>query len=425
MNFATASSQADKDIPHVLVIAPHASYRIAPYIQAAQRLNVRLTLASGGHLLPSDQNTHGIKLTRFDKSAQNELIIYARKHDIQGVIGTDDVSVELAASLGKELVLPHNHPDAARLTRRKDLARQVLQNHGLQTPEFHVIDLGRELSGQVEPVNYPAVVKPVSLSGSRGVIRVNNKPELLLAVVRIKAILEREALPEEEKSVLLVEQYIHGREVAIEGFLSNGEFKLLAIFDKPEPMTGPYFEESYYLTPGELDRETRDTLCEYLQQVCRAYGLTTGPVHAECRLNDKGVWLLEMASRTIGGLCSRLFNYSVGQPLEELVLLNAIGEKIESRPMKGAAGVLMIPVPQAGVLRRVEGLMAAKKVPFINEVVIDAREGYELVPLPEGDSYLGFIFAQAETTEQAEQALRDAHNCLNIVTAPVWRVAIN
>lgn len=424
MKPSSAISESEPNPPHVLLIAPHASYRIVPYIEAARQLGVRLTLASGGHLLPSDNNTHGIHLRRFDKSAHKELVAYARHHRVQGVIGTDDISVELAADLGKELALPHNRPGAARLTRRKDLARQALHKQGLPVPQFYILNLSQSLDHHICPIDFPAVIKPVSLSGSRGVIRVDNDHELRSAIRRVRAILEREELPEEEKSIVLVEQYIEGQEVAVEGFLSNGRLRIISVFDKPEPLTGPYFEESYYITPGKIGLEMEKALCDYLQQACRAYGLATGPVHAECRINDQGIWLLEMASRTIGGLCSRLFEYSVDQSLEEMVLQNALGKPIECRSMKGAAGVLMIPVPEAGVLRRVEGLSVARKLPLIEDVIIDVREGYELIPLPEGDSYLGFIFARGETGADVEQALRDAHNCLNIVTAPVWKAFV-
>lgn len=223
--------------------------------------------------------------------------------------------------------------------------------------------------------------------------------------------------------MLLAEDFVPGVEVAVEGLLDDGELHVLAIFDKPEPLDGPYFEETYYVTPSRLAKSIQTRLRREIAQACRAYGLREGPIHAECRINSEGVWILEVATRTIGGLCGRLFRYGVGYGLEELVLAQALGHSLPVNVKRSGAGVLMIPVPQAGILRRVEGVMAAQRVPYIDEVVIQLREGYELVPWPEGSSYLGFIFARAPTPALAEAALRQAHRCLNIVVAPLWKLS--
>ncbi|MGR9106944.1 MAG: ATP-grasp domain-containing protein, partial [Gammaproteobacteria bacterium] len=195
----------------------------------------------------------------------------------------------------------------------------------------------------------------------------------------------------------------------------------LAIFDKPDPLDGPYFEETYYICPSRLAEPLRDQVRRRVAEACRAYGLVNGPIHAECRINSEDIWILELAARTIGGLCSRLFRFGVGYSLEEVVLRHAIGLSAEAREMTQAAGVLMIPIPMAGVLRRVEGVTRASAVPYVVEVVIHLREGYELVPLPEGSSYLGFIFAIGPNAQEVEQALRDAHEQLNVVVAPIWK----
>jgi biotin carboxylase len=258
------------------------------------------------------------------------------------------------------------------------------------------------------------------MSASRGVIRVNSRDELLRACARIERILDGDAHGEEGR-YLLVERFIPGFEVAVEGLLSAGELEILAVFDKPDPLDGPFFEETYYVTPTRLDGATQVTLRTRILEACRAYGLTHGAIHAECRINDEGVWILEVASRTIGGLCGRLLRFGTGYGLEELVLMHALGEPLAPRRQGGAAGVLMIPIPRAGILRRVEGLMAAERVPHIEEVRIEVREGYEIVPLPEGASYLGFIFARAPNAAEAERALRAAHAHLRIVVAPLWK----
>jgi len=239
-------------------------------------------------------------------------------------------------------------------------------------------------------------------------------------VQRIIAGLDRR----EEREAVLIESFIPGAEVAVEGLLRAGQLEVLAIFDKPDPLDGPYFEETYYVTPSRHPRAVQDAVAARVAEACAAYGLREGPVHAECRINERGVWVLEIAARTIGGLCGRLLRFGTGYGLEELVLQHALGRRVATRGADGAAGVLMIPIPQAGILRRVEGVLAASRVPHIEEVVIDVREGYELVPLPEGASYLGFIFARAPSAAEAEAALRAAHAELRIVVAPLWKAAL-
>jgi hypothetical protein len=206
--------------------------------------------------------------------------------------------------------------------------------------------------------------------------------------------------------------------------LTGGVLTVLSLFDKPDPLDGPYFEETYYVTPSRLDPDLQARIRLQVERACQAYGLREGPIHAECRVNDAGVWIIEVAARSIGGLCARLLRFGTGYTLEELILAHALSESLPAQTEKGGAGVLMIPVPQAGILRRVEGVMAAKRVRDIEDVVIQVREGYELVPWPEGASYLGFIFARAVSPQQAEAALRSAHACLNIVVAPLWTGAV-
>jgi len=235
---------------------------------------------------------------------------------------------------------------------------------------------------------------------------------------RVLALLKTESIPEPEKQLLLLEQYIPGQEVAVEALLSKGELQLLAVFDKPDPLEGPYFEETYYISPSRLSAKDQQHLVTTVSAACQAYGLHHGPVHAECRINDQGVWVLEVAARTIGGLCSRLFQFGTGTDLESVVVGHALGQPVELKTSDKGVGVLMIPITEAGVLRRVEGVSEAARIPYIVEVIIDIREGNKLVPLPEASRYLGFIFAEAPDAATAEAALRAAHACLNIVVAP-------
>lgn len=411
----------------VLVIAPHGSYRTAPFITAAKKLNVDVLIASQGeHSIVSDY-VQGLHVDFSNAEHAIETILgEANQSKFSGIIGTDDVTTELAAKVAEKLSLPHNDPQAVKVAQRKDLARLILRKSNLKIPLFDLLNTKKSLPEQNITVNFPAVIKPVALSASRGVIRVNDNKELEQAVKRVSQMLSAELhLKDEVKNTLLLEEFIPGKEIAIEGMLHHGELDVLAVFDKPDPLDGPFFEETYYITPTSYSEEIQKEIKQTVLASCLAYGLKEGPIHAECRINKNGVWILEVAARTIGGMCGRLLSLGTGHSLEELVLLHAMGKRVEIKKLDSAAGVLMIPIPKAGILKRVEGLLQAQRIPFINDVTIDVREGYELTPLPEGNSYLGFIFAEAPTVAEAEQALRDAHDCLNIVIAPLWKIGGN
>lgn len=410
----------------MLVIAPHGSYRTAPFIDTARRHGIEILVASEGRHSVVSAYARGLHIDPRDQRAALAVIRQeARRRPFAGIIGTDDSTAELAARAARDLGLAHNDPRAVHIARRKDLARARLAEAGLPVPVHLRLELSQALRGPLDGLRFPAVVKPLALSASQGVIRVDDPDQLRQACVRIQAILRsRSDLGSEERSAVLLESFIPGFEVAVEGMLYEGELELLAIFDKPDPLDGPYFEETYYLTPSRLDAATQRRLGQVIGAACAAYGLREGPVHAECRVNGQGVWILEVAPRTIGGLCARLLRFGTGHSLEELVLAHAMGVRLPSRPREGASGVLMIPIPKAGILRRVEGVLAAQRVPGIHELQIQIRPGHELVPLPEGASYLGFVFARGEDPAQVEAALRAAHACLNIVVAPLWRAQV-
>lgn len=421
----TRSSEAiSQPRDRVLVIAPHGSYRTAPFIKAANNLNIDVLIASQGeHSIVSDY-VDGLHVDFNDSDQAIKIILSeASKRSFSGIIGTDDTTTELASQVAKKLSLPHNDPKAVNIAQRKDLARLSLKKSEVKIPEFDLLTTTKSLEEQNIHVEFPAVIKPVVLSASRGVIRVNNDLELQQAVERVQTmLLEEKQVEQSVRELLLLEEFIPGKEVAIEAMLHDGKLDVLAIFDKPDPLNGPFFEETYYVTPTSFSEKIQQEIKQTVFESCQAYGLSEGPIHAECRINDKGVWIIEVAARTIGGLCGRLLSIGTGYSLEELVLLHAMGKRVEIKTVESAAGVLMIPIPSAGILKRVEGLLEAQRVPYINELSIEVREGYELIPLPEGNSYLGFIFAEAPTAKEAEQALRKAHDCLNIVIAPLWKI---
>ena len=409
----------------VVILAPRSSYRSSPYIDAAQKHGIPIVLISDGEPWLTRRDIPGFAADFSDSGAAVEFI-YSELGGISvsAVIGTDDSVMELAAAVSEKLQIPSNSPQAMKITRRKDLSRQVLATSSLRVPKFTCVDLDEDTEQQVGDVTFPCVVKPINLSASRGVIRVDNKLELLTAVSRVKNILQRE-FGNQMIPRVLVEGFISGSEHAIEGYLSDGSLELICIFDKPDPLHGPYFEETYYVTPSSLDQATVKEIIDVVETACGVFGLRQGPIHAEVRIDDdRGIWILEIAARTIGGDCARLFELVTGSSLEEFVLLRATNNNCADLTFEGAAGILMIPVERGGVVRRIEGVTDAQSVDGILEVNLNVREGQKITAWPEGGSYPGFVYARSSTPQEVEQALRESHSLMNIVVMPEFSVQV-
>lgn len=410
---------SENNTRRLLIIAPPGSYRLAPYLKAAQRLGLTPQIASTSQYSVIPSSNEGLHLDLSQPEQALELILEAADNTpFAGILGSDDVTIELAARAAEILGLPHNPVNAAQFTHRKDLARNFLAKAGLNIPWHQKISIDADIDKLDLP--YPVVIKPLNLSASRGVIRVNNAGELQAAIQKIIPVIQ-DTYDEVAKTHVLIEQYIDGVEIAIEALLHDNALTTLAVFDKPDPLTGPYFEETYYITPSRHDKSLLGACQQQVLKTCQALGLTTGPIHAELRIDKNNKpWILEVAARTIGGDCSRSLRPSGDYSLEELVISYAIGEPIKPEPQQHSSGVLMIPVPKPGILKRVEGILEAQKIPHITSLTIDIPVGQEVQTLPEASSYLGFIFAEADTPEKVENALREAHSLLSFTINPVW-----
>jgi hypothetical protein len=350
-----------------------------------------------------------------------------RGQHVTGLIALGDRPVVAAAYAARGLGILHNHPAAVEACRSKLRMREVFRDAGLPTPWFRTLPMDPPPEPALLGISYPCVLKPLSLSASQGVVRANNREEFLAAASRIRRLLESpeiRATREPNLDKMLVEGYIPGREVAVEGLLTGGSLRILAIFDKPDPLEGPYFEETIYVTPPRLPDATRRAIEDCSRNCVRALGLSHGPVHAEFRVNENGIWPLEVAPRPIGGLCARALRFSFPAEsgpigLEELLLRHALelpGADSPREPL--ASGVLMIPVPKSGILESVAGEEAARSTPGITELMITARLHDYIAAWPEGSSYLGFLFARGETPEEVEQAIRMAHEKLSFAITP-------
>jgi biotin carboxylase len=326
----------------------------------------------------------------------------------------DDHGQALAAQLRAALRLPGNPPEAVATLTDKLRFRQLQQANGLLCPAF--TQVGADALAAAAVSGFPLVVKARRLNASRGVIRADDADQLVQALAQVQRI---QARAQRDKDALLAERFISGVEVALDGVLRSGVLRVLAVFDKPDPLDGPYFEETLFVTPSRLPDATQRALAAAVERACVAAGVTEGVVHAEARVNEAGVWLLEIAPRGIGGLCGRVLAATLGMDSAEIVLRHAVGLPLPAQTNGSAAGVMMIPIPASGIFLGVDGLDAARAVPHLTGIEITAPPGQLVAPPPEGAGYLGFIFSRAATPQQAEAALRAAHAALAVRIQPL------
>ena len=407
-------------MPRLLLLLPTRTYRAEAFLDAARSLQLSVTIGmeqvpeglpvSPDDVLPLD--------VRNPQAAAPIAVAFARQHPIDAVIGVDDVTAVTAAAIAQAIGLPHNSVAAVTAARNKRQMRELLSGQGILVPRHEVFPLDGDPEEFAKQVVYPCVVKPLILSASCGVIRANDEEEFRGAFLRVGALLTNLGLValDEQARWILVEDFVPGVEIALDGLLTKGTLQPLAMFDKPDPLNGPFFEETIYITPSRLSSELQQNVVGCADRTAQALGLREGPVHGEFRVNEHGVWVIEMAARSIGGRCSRTLDFVSGMSLEALILRHALQMPLPPLTrQEQAAGVMMLPIPYGGRLREVRGQAEARAVPGVEELTITAEPGDELVPLPEGTRYLGFLLARGATPEDVERSLRDAHRRLTVV----------
>lgn len=422
----------------VLLIATTTGYQIRSFGEAAEKLGVQLVFASDrcDQLVdPWWDQAIPVRFHEAEPSVDAVVSAFAGSRP-DGILAVGDRPAMLAAAVAHAVGLPGNPPDAAFRSRNKLASREAMRDAGLPVPSFEPVSIDAGAQALATRVAYPVVVKPLALSGSRGVMRVDTPGEFVAAFERLRRLLQSPDVRlerDEAHEMAMIESFIPGREFAVEGLLDRGALRVLAIFDKPDPLDGPFFEETIYVTPSGAPETIQRAIEDAVGAAAAALGLRHGPIHAECRVESRGslhgppVYVLEVAARPIGGLCSRALRFS-GQPaagrrqeateisLEEVLLRHALGEDVSGFTREAdASGVMMIPIPQRGIYRGVEGVEDARAVQGIDEIQITMKPDAVLVPLPEGKSYLGFIFARAAAPDAVERALRDAHARLQFV----------
>ena len=408
----------------VLLLYATTGYQAEDFLAAARKLDLEIVVGTDRcHQLEDPWGDGALPLRFEDPEVSVRTIIEeSKKAPFSAIVPIGDRPTLIAALAAHALGLLHNHPEAVRACRNKFLSRKSFEAAGLRVPEYSCHPFTTDSREIALKTRYPCVLKPLALGASRGVIRADDVGEFVAAFQRLRALLETpeiRAMKDQANGKILVEGYIEGQEVALEGVMDRGRLRPLAIFDKPDPLDGPFFEETIYVTPSRLDEGLQKEIVRIAERAAQGVGLVHGPIHAEMRVNGDGPWILEVAARSIGGLCSRTLRFACGLSLEELILRHSLGFGIESDRLEGgASGVMMIPIPMGGILQRVEGLDEARAMEGVEEVVITAKNRQILVPLPEGASYLGFVFARDPSPERVEEVLRRAHRAFRFTITP-------
>jgi formate-dependent phosphoribosylglycinamide formyltransferase (GAR transformylase) len=416
-------------MPRLLIFTAKLGYQTRSFDEAARKLGVDLIFVTDRcHQLEDPWGDRAIPVHFESPDAAAYAVLKAvRGQNVDGILALGDRPAVAASYVARGLGILYNHPAAVEACRSKLRIREVFREAGLRVPWFRSISLTPTPEPSLLGIVYPCVAKPLSLSASQGIVRANSRGEFMAASTRIRRLLESpeiRATREPNLDQILVEGYIPGREVAVEGLLTDGQLRVLAIFDKPDPLEGPYFEETIYVTPSRLTDLQQREIERCAADSIRALGLSQGPVHAEFRINEDGVWPLEVAPRPIGGLCARALRFAPDAAsqtigLEELLLRRALGLPGSDWPREqSASGVMMIPVPKSGVLEKIEGEDAARSVPGITALEITARIHDYIAAWPEGSSYLGFLFARGNSAQEVEEAIRVAHAQLHFEIAP-------
>jgi ATP-grasp domain-containing protein/L-aminoacid ligase-like protein len=413
----------------LLLFTAKLGYQTRSFEDAAGKLGVQLVYVTDRcHQLEDPWGDEAIAV-HFEspERAAYSTMEAVRGQEVSGVLALGDRPAAAAAYAARGLGIEYNHPAAVEACRSKLRMREVFRDAGLRVPWFRSFPVTPAPEPSLAGISFPCVLKPLSLSASQGVMRANNREEFLAAALRLRRLLESaeiRATREPNLDQMLVEGYIQGREVAVEGLLTDGALRILAIFDKPDLLEGPYFEETIYVTPSRLPETTQTQIEKCARDATRALGLTHGPIHAEFRINEEGVWPIEVAPRPIGGLCARALRFcpnnlqdAIG--LEELLLRHALKLPGSDTPRETqASGVMMIPIPQSGILESVSGVEASRSTHRINELIITARLQDYIAAWPEGSSYLAFLFAKGSTAEEVEYAIREAHKKLHFRISP-------
>jgi len=404
----------------LLLLAATTAYQTDDFRRAADEFDVEVVLGTDRCHVLAEQWPEGSLALDFRDPPHAAAQIVEGAGAVAGIVVTDERTAVIGALAAELLGLPFNPVEATRASGDKRRLRQRLAAGAIAQPAFLVVPVDVDPVALARELRFPVVIKPCHLSGSRGVMRADDGAQLGERLARLARLLADPAViardPEAAGSIL-IEDFVGGPEVAFEGLLRGGTLTTLALFDKPDPLDGPFFAETIYVTPSSLPAAMQQAIAARVSEATAAIGLCEGPVHAELRLGPDGPVVIEVAARSIGGLCGRALRFGAGVSLEQVIIAHALRLEVASARAAEATGVLMLPVPRPGVLRAIGGVDLAASVPGVREVTITARVGDVMTPLPEGNRYLGFIFAAGQHPGEVVAALRQANAALRVEIA--------
>jgi hypothetical protein len=381
----------------VLLVIPEKSYKSNDFVVAAKRLKIPFSIITDSQQV-SERLSDNIIVYNFQKDISLEIL--EKLKNITHILPVDHSSLEFAAKLRDLLSATGNSYVSVMNAMDKYKSRTIFNDVTEVKIKNAYINDPKDLITFMSKINI-GVLKPTRGTASNKVIKVTqqNMDQLLIQNI----------IKDCDENELIIEEFIEGDEYAFEGILIDSKLSKFVVFEKPLAFVEPYFEESIYITPSNLSNEIIESVHKRLQKACQKLGLTNGPIHAEFKISNNEVFLIEINPRMIGGLCSRCLSFGLfKQSLEELILLSfSTGKFKKVELLSNYVGVLMLPVPKSGKFISINH-NEIMKIENVSSVDITVSKNTLLQMPPNGERYLGFVFSQGENKSVVMRALESA-----------------
>ena len=386
----------------LLLVIPENSYKSNDFVVAAEKLGIDFLIITDSEQV-SSKFSDTVIINKFDAELNKNNL--KKLKDVTHVLPVDHSALKFSGYLVDLLEVKGNKLESINLSMNKYESRKIFNS-------LLDIKVNNEIIKNIDDVNTfinkngTSVLKPIYGTASKSVLKINN-------VEKNKEQIEK-LMQDCFDQDLVIEEYIDGKEYALEGTIINSELKKIVIFDKPVEYKHPYFEESIYITPSELSSEAEKRVVSIVDKACKKIGLEDGPVHVEFKINENQIFIIEINPRMIGGLCSRCLSFGLFKvSLEEIILHAFMNNELKNiELLNNYVGVLMIPTPKSGKFISINK-EELEKIPNISNVEITVPEGSDLLEPPYGDKYLGFAFSQGIDKKTVNESLLTAMNLAN------------
>ncbi len=386
----------------LLLVIPENSYKSNDFVVAAEKLGIDFLIITDSEQV-SSKFSDTVIINKFDAELNKNNL--KKLKDVTHVLPVDHSALKFSGYLVDLLEVKGNKLESINLSMNKYESRKIFNS-------LLDIKVNNEIIKNIDDVNTfinkngTSVLKPIYGTASKSVLKINN-------VEKNKEQIEK-LMQDCFDQDLVIEEYIDGKEYALEGTIINSELKKIVIFDKPVEYKHPYFEESIYITPSELSSEAEKRVVSIVDKACKKIGLEDGPVHVEFKINENQIFIIEINPRMIGGLCSRCLSFGLFKvSLEEIILHAFMNNELKNiELLNNYVGVLMIPTPKSGKFISINK-EELENIPNISNVEITVPEGSDLLEPPYGDKYLGFAFSQGIDKKTVNESLLTAMNLAN------------